>query len=279
MMSARKPHDRYLDVNGLRLHYLDWGNENRQPLILLHGFMAHAHVWDSLALRFRSRYHVIALDQRGHGGSDWSREGAYTLDDHLSDITIFIEELHLKDVILAGHSMGGRHALFYAACSPHTVDRLILIDVRPAHDLSSSHALAQLLATFPLEARSLWEVVRAIRSLYPYMSEETCSHIANHGYRRGQNGCYIPRYDTRMTHHSEQTGHTVEDLWPFLNAVASPVLIIRGSESRFLSREVSQTMCRDLSKAELKEIPHSTHMPIQENPTASYKAIADFLRN
>jgi len=59
--------------------------------------------------------------------------------------------------------------------------------------------------------------------------------------------------------------------------VTCPVLIIRGEESPFLSRKVAQQMCRVLFRAEFKEIPESTHMPVQENPIASTRVIADFL--
>jgi len=67
MAKTGKPKEKYLSVNGIRLHYLDWGNCRLQPILLLHGFMGHAHVWDEFAQTFRAQYHVIALDQRGHG--------------------------------------------------------------------------------------------------------------------------------------------------------------------------------------------------------------------
>jgi len=95
----RRPRDEYLDVNGLRLHYLDWGKNSQKTMLLLHGFMAHAHVWDEFVSGFRNRYHIIALDQRGHGDSQWSEDEAYSLDDHFSDIANFIEVLELKDLI------------------------------------------------------------------------------------------------------------------------------------------------------------------------------------
>jgi len=85
-ISKTNPKDEYVDLNGLRLHYLDWGNDGFQPILLLHGFMAHAHVWDDFALAFRAQYHVIALDQRGHGESQWCEDGAYSISDHFSDI-------------------------------------------------------------------------------------------------------------------------------------------------------------------------------------------------
>lgn len=273
------PKDRYTTIHGLRFHYLDWGNEHNQPLILLHGLMGHAHVWDNLALRLQSCYHVIALDQRGHGKSDWSKDKAYTLDDHFSDISLFMKKLSLEKIILAGHSMGGRHALMYAACIPDTINRLILIDARPWHDRNSSQALRKLVTTFPLKARSLQEVVQAIRTLYPFLSEDISYHIAKHGYRRGSNGFYIPRYDTSMAEPSEHQGTKMEDLWPFLTAITCPVLILRGTQSTFLSSEVSRQMCRHLPRAELKEIPAATHMPVQENPDVWYQVITDFLKS
>jgi len=278
-MKAGKPHDKYLYNKKLRLHYLDWGNDKGQPMLLLHGFMAHAHVWDYFAVHFQSHYHVIALDQRGHGESQWSKDGAYSLDDHFSDIAHFIETLDLNEVILIGHSMGGRHALLYAACVPSTVDRLILVDARPGNDLRAASTLRQLLATFPLKAHSLKEVVQAIQNLYPYLSREMCYHIVNHGYKRVHKRTYIPKYDTRIGQQSDNTGYVTEELWPFMEHVPCPVLVIRGQESSFLSRKVTQQMCRAFHQAEFKEIPESTHMPVQENPVATKKVITDFLQN
>jgi len=273
------PQDRYMQINGLRLHYLDWGNNECQTMLLLHGFMAHAHVWDDFAFSFGSRYHVVALDQRGHGESQWSKEGAYTIEDHFADIALFIETLRLEKLILVGHSMGGRHALFYAACAPHKVDRLILVDTRPGNDLQASHALRQLLATFPLETHSLKEVVEAIQSFYPYLSREMCYHIANYGYKRVHEGNYIPKYDTRMGQQFEHMGYATESLWTFMENIPCPVLLIRGKKSLFLSRKIAQQMCKALPQTKFKEIPESTHMPVQENPIATTKVIADFLKN
>ena len=65
---APQPADRYATVNGLRLHYLDWGGAGR-PLILVHGLDRHAHTFDHVAPHFRSRFRVIAVDMRGHGES------------------------------------------------------------------------------------------------------------------------------------------------------------------------------------------------------------------
>src|SRR5687767_10099485 len=72
--AATQPADRFVTVNGLRIHYVDWGNETRPPLIMVHGLDRVARTFDHVATHFRSRYHVLAVDMRGHGDSDWHPE-------------------------------------------------------------------------------------------------------------------------------------------------------------------------------------------------------------
>src|SRR5262245_35284790 len=123
--------DRYATVGRLRLHYLDWGNPARPPLILLHGIARHAHTFDHIAADFARDYHVIALDMRGHGDSDWSAEGAYLVEDYVKDLEGLVDHLGLKRVTLHGNSTGGRVVQVYAGLHPDRVDRLIVEDVGP----------------------------------------------------------------------------------------------------------------------------------------------------
>jgi pimeloyl-ACP methyl ester carboxylesterase len=246
-------------------------------MLLLHGFTGHAHVWDEFSLQFRDHYHIIALDQRGHGESQWSKEAAYSIDEHFSDLARFVEILDLKDLVLMGHSMGGRNALFYTACAPERVHRLILVDSRPANSASSCDALKQLLLHFPLQAESLDQVVESIQMLYSYLPAATAYKISAHGYRRSDCGRYLPKYDTRMSLQFEKANYTTENMWSFLNSVCCPTLVVRGEKSPFLSRKDARKMCRVLPLAVFKEIPHATHMPVQENPDAFKKVVSDFL--
>ncbi len=276
-MSAFVPEDKYLDVNGLRLHYLDWGTFGHQPMLLLHGFMAHAHVWDDFASSLRNHYHILALDQRGHGESQWAEDAAYTIDDHFLDIYQFIEALGLADLILVGHSMGGRNALFCAACIPRKIERLILVDARPGNNQQASRALRDHLATLPLQADSLNQVARAIQTLYPNLSQEICFNMANHGYKKAQEGKYVPKYDVRMSIQAERSGYAAEDLWPLMENVVCPTLIVKGKESDFVSHEDANKMNKIIPRAQLNEIPDATHLPALENPRVFIKVISDFL--
>jgi pimeloyl-ACP methyl ester carboxylesterase len=239
--------------------------------------MAHAHVWDDFAQTFGIRYHVIALDQRGHGETQWCEDRAYSIYDHFSDIDRFVEMLGLKDLILIGHSMGGRNALFYAACIPNRVGQLILADIRPRNDPKSSKAFKNLLNHIPLEAGSVGEVVKKVRTLSPYLSKESCHTIVAHGFKKMPNGMMVPKFDVRMIQQLKEMHYDTEDLWPFFQNVMCRSLVIRGKRSSFLSKKVAQEICRVIPNAELREIPSSTHFPAQENPIAFNKVIWDFL--
>lgn len=272
-----KPKDEYIDINSLRLHYLDWGNCRHQSMLLLHGFMAHAHTWDEFALNFRNRFHIIALDQRGHGESQWSQNGFYTIDDHLSDIAKIVKILKLRNLIIIGHSMGGRNALFYTACYPENVERLVLIDARLWSNPKNSRALRHHLINLPLQAFSLSEVVQAIQNLYPYLSTKTCRHIAYYGYKKIEDRRFVPKFDVRMSLQSNLLGCMTEDLSPFLTNVACPTIVIRGKESLFLSGVDARKICSIIPNGKFREIPMTTHIPVQENPNAFQKIISDFL--
>src|SRR6266540_6577460 len=129
MTRDTKPLDNTLDANGLPLHYLDWGNEAAPPMLLLHGFSGHAHTWDIFARAMCDQFRVLALDQRGHGDSDWAKDGAYGVDDHAADIGAFQDRLALGPLVLVGLSMGGRNAIRYTASHPGKVEQLVIVDI------------------------------------------------------------------------------------------------------------------------------------------------------
>ena len=248
-------------------------------MLLLHGFLSHAHAWDDFALSFRFSYHVIALDQRGHGESEWPADADYTLDQHFADIAYFVEALNLRRLILVGHSMGGRNALFYAACISSNIERLVFVDARPGNNPPASNALKHLLDSLPLEANSLDEVVRIARVIYPYLSWEICYQMVSYGFVETADGTFIPRDDIRMSEQCQRWGYFAEDLWLFMKNIPCPTLVVRGKESPFLSREEAKEMCRVIPNAQWREIPKATHLPAQENPEAFKKVILNFLND
>ena len=95
LQSARElgiPHSanvRYVSRNTVvrheRLHFLEWGDPSAPPVLLLHGVNQTSHAWDLVSLHLADRYHVYAIDQRGHGDSEWVKDGAYDFRDYADD--------------------------------------------------------------------------------------------------------------------------------------------------------------------------------------------------
>ncbi len=278
-MKMDVPKDKYMRVNGLQLQYLDWGNRGEQTLLLLHGFTGHAHVWDFFAQDLKEQYHIIALSQRGHGNSQWSEETSYSIDDHFSDIAFFIDAVGLKEPVIIGHSMGGRNALFFAACLPEKVSHLVLVDSRPGNDSNASGALQRHIREIPVRTKSLEQVVHVLQDLYPFLPEHICYHMVEHGFNKESDGTFVPKYDIRMGRDAEQKGFITEELGIFMKNIICPVLVVRGQESQFLSMEDVWTMCSNFPDARFEEIPSASHMPVQENQEAFTRVLLNFLEN
>ena len=112
----------------LRLHYLDWGNPEAPPLLLIHGNRDHAHNWDWAAARLQDRYHIVAPDLRGHGDSQWSAGSMYAPAEFVYDIAQLVHQQQLAPLRIVAHSLGGNIALRYAGTYPEDVERLVVIE-------------------------------------------------------------------------------------------------------------------------------------------------------
>ena len=125
------PTSRFIRVNGLALHYLEWGKAGNPALILLHGGSAHAHWWDHIAPALARTHRVLALDLRGHGESAWTHPPAYEVMDYVADLEGVVTALELDAPVLMGHSLGGFVALCYATTA--TVNRgvFVIVDIGP----------------------------------------------------------------------------------------------------------------------------------------------------
>ncbi len=96
--------DEFITVDGLKIHYLDWGGAGKPPLLLIHGGMQTAHTWDLIAAVMSRRFHVAAIDLRGHGDSDWSPDHDYTLAAYRRDLSGLVDHMGWDNLVLAGVS-------------------------------------------------------------------------------------------------------------------------------------------------------------------------------
>jgi pimeloyl-ACP methyl ester carboxylesterase len=126
-MTSAKPQSKFAEVQGIKLHYLEWGEAGKPDLLLVHGWSSFAQSWNGIAECFQDRYHIIAPDLRGHGESDKPQTG-YRLRDFSEDVRQLIQNLNLKRPAYAGHSWGGNIGTILAADSLEIISRAFLED-------------------------------------------------------------------------------------------------------------------------------------------------------
>jgi pimeloyl-ACP methyl ester carboxylesterase len=164
----------FVNVNGIRLHYLDWGG-NGSELLFLPGLGNTAYIFDRLARQFTNKFHVLALTRRGHGDSDYPETG-YDLETLTEDIRLFLETLQIEKVILAGSSMAHVEICHFAALYPEKVAKIIYFDA--AYDRSQFKRFEEI---YPLKGHkppgvdddyySIEDYVSHIKRISPELAE------------------------------------------------------------------------------------------------------------
>jgi pimeloyl-ACP methyl ester carboxylesterase len=256
----------FAEVDHLRLHYLEYGGTG-QPIVCLHGVTGHAWMWQEVATSLTTTGRVFAVDMRGHGDSQWSSEGAYSTEDHASDLHALMDVLNLEHLDLAGLSWGGLVALCFAARHPDRVRRLAILDVPPTFDQGETD-LQPRPPSFATDAEAQnWQ-----RSANPRAPEVMLQTMAQFGTRPGRRGLewkHDPFFLERWPFRSD-------DRWKELSALKLPVLVVRARDSVVLSADVAQQMAETVHNARLLEVPDSGHLIPVENPGALTAALAQF---
>lgn len=269
---AEPPRSRYIRVQGVDLHYLEWGIPTAPPLLLLHGGAAHAHWWDHIAPTFARNYRVVALDLRGHGESGWLVPPAYEVEDYVADVGEVIAALHLVHPVVIGHSLGGFVAMAYALAAPRTVGGLVVIDIGPR--LTSSRFMRLLRTVPPPVYRDEAELISRFRLLPVDTSAPPAlvHHIARHSVRRQVDGSLRLKFD-RAT-----LTRGVRDLRTQLAQISCPTLFVRGEKSRHVSAAMLQTLVTLCPRAQGVDIAGAGHHVFLDQPQAFLRAVQAFLR-
>ena len=266
---AARPLDRFVTVNGLRIHYLDWGTAGSQPLVLIHGLDRTAHTFDHLAPHFAGRYHVLAFEMRGHGDSGWDPEGRYLVEDHARDLEGFVQQLGLRDVILWGNSTGGRVAQVYAGMHPDLVSAVISEDVGPERPRQIADGYARRVKEEDAGWSTEEELVARLRKSNPRMPEPNIRAWVRSGSRVRDDGRIVWKRDPKLAN-----GFVATDLWRFVRNIDAPILYVLGGASTIVPAETQEQLRKTLPRAELVTMPGLGHYPSDERP-AEFLAIVD----
>lgn len=276
-----EPADKTVHVNGINLHYLDWGGDEQPPLVLLHGISLHAHYWDGFAVRMRDAFHVYALDQRGHGDTDWSE--TYPPECMPDDLLCFADSLGLQKFSIVGHSMGGGVGMQFAARHPERVERLVVVDAglslgaAPQPGNSVQRALAR--DTFANEG----ELIAHFRTLLPGFNPETMMTQVMYSFRTREGGSIVYKFDPALRNRMgspeqmELRRKTAAETIALLPNFTAPMLLVRGGTSDILSPQGAQETLAAFPNGTLVEIPNAGHNVPTDDRTAFRTVVREWI--
>jgi pimeloyl-ACP methyl ester carboxylesterase len=264
---------RVLEAGGLALRGLESGTPGRPGVLLLHGGAAHAHWWDAITPALAERYHVLALDQRGHGESAWPSPPAYATEDFVADLVAVLDRLGWDRAAVVGHSMGGHNAIGLAAWHPDRVRALVIADARPAIPDERLVRMRERGQRPPRRHATREAAVAAFRLLPPdtVAAPALLGHLAEAGVVPADGG-FVNRFDP-----AAYAARRPVDGWSLLGRITAPTLVLRGGHSPVLPREMAERLRAAIPAAGLVEIPDAYHHVILDRPTAVVTALTDFL--
>ena len=229
----------------LRLHYADWGNPDAPPLLLVHGGRDHCRNWDWVAERLKMDWHIIAPDLRGHGDSQWSTTGAYSMEGYIYDLAQLIDQQALAPVTVIAHSLGGNISLRYAGIFPDKIKKLIAIEglglspkmraertAKPFDERMRAWIAEQrgLSGRLPRRYATLEDAFQRMRDENKHLSADQARHLTQHGVNQNEDGTYSWKFDNyvRVFPPVDMQQSDVEQLW---SRITCPTLLVYGKES------------------------------------------------
>lgn len=228
----------------LRIHYLDWGNPEAPPLLLVHGNRDHCHNWDWVAEELRDDYHIIAPDFRGHGDSEWVMGSSYTHSEYVYDLAQLIHQQNLAPLHIIAHSLGGGVALRYAGVYPEHIKKMIVIegtgapphvyDPPPVHERMRDwiESTRKMSARTPRKYDSIDDAFNRMHEENSHLREDQARHLTIHGSNQNEDGTYSWKFDN-YTHVMSPFDMTLEQTRSLWGRIEAPVLLVTGSESWF----------------------------------------------
>jgi pimeloyl-ACP methyl ester carboxylesterase len=271
------PRSHFVDHAGLKLHHLEWGREGRHAIVLVHGSRLHAHVWNDFARRFADRYHIIAIDQRGHGESAWGGGDEYHLEDLYRDLRAHVEARKLSRYTLVGHSLGGRVSLMYAHRHASELERLVLVDITPGRRPRAAavpRSEGKQPRAFESEEAAVAYLGRAMARAPKHLVEES----VRHGVRQNDAGLYVWKYDP--VHFARRVTPPVGlDLWQLAGEIGTPTLLQYGSESDVVDAELASRLQQTMPCCTVERIEGAGHGLFTDRPDAFAESLKRFLRD
>lgn len=235
----------YVELStGIKMAYVEMGDENGKPVILQHGMTDNSRVWSLSAPYFaKAGYHVYMPDLRGHGYSDKPEVPLYTVRDYATDLNAFMEAMNLEKADLVGHSLGSMTMQMFMFMFPERCDHVVLVASTPVTEASVSGFSGTYMDMKDMkeDEHPDDDYMAAWYTNANPVDEEFLSNVM----RESQQ---LPAHSWKAI----GAGVTVDSLEGIYPAIDSniPVLIIHGTADAFFSDEAQEELCKLLPSAE-----------------------------
>ena len=267
------PTEGEFNTGPVTLKYLEWGNPKQPTLLLLHGFAQTAHSWDLVALGLADKFHLISLDQRGHGDSDWAPDGDYSLEAQQKDLQKFVSYIDVDRINLIGLSMGGRNSYVFASKNPDLVSTLVVVDTGPRGIRTGGNRIRNFV-NMPDVLDTFDEFVERVHSYVPHRSLDQIRGSLANNIRQMNNGKWTWKYDRLLRSPDyRRPAISEEKLWNYWEAIQCKILIVRGEKSDVLAIETLEEMTKRNKNAKGVVVPNSGHLVTGDNPSGLVKVI------
>jgi pimeloyl-ACP methyl ester carboxylesterase len=269
---------RNIVLRRMRFHFLEWGAPDAPPIVLLHGGHQSAHSWDLVSLHLARRYRVLALDQRGHGDTEWARDVAYSNHEMSLDAAAFIGAMGLRRPTLMGHSMGGRNAMLLTRSNLSMLGALVIVDVGPEVSDRGRAVIAGFVRDNE-EFDDLDHFVRNVQQYDPYRSREHIERTVKYNMLQRADGKFVSKCDSNprrlgiVRGSGPQENITLDDA----RAFDLPVLVVRGGNSGILTADAAVRLRDALPRGTLVTVPECGHNVHGQNTKGFIEAVGAFL--
>jgi pimeloyl-ACP methyl ester carboxylesterase len=270
------PAEHHVVLHGMRFHYLDWGKPERPPALFLHGGGQTARTWDLCCLALRAQLHCIALDQRGHGDSEWSYAFDYAPDTHAEDFAALLDHLEVSRAVIVGMSMGCLNGLAFAERWPERVAAFVAVDAGPWVQMEGGRRIAEFVrdADGGVDVEAF--VAAAVR-FNPRRDPRLLRQSLLHNLRALPDGTLTWKTDRRRPIDFALMETRLAALRERLDVIRCPVLILRGSESDVFTDADAERFAAALPDARWVRIEGAGHAIQGDRPAELVRELGAFL--
>lgn len=267
--------------NGLTLAADEAGERGAPAVLLLHGGGQTRHSWGrAVSALAADGFHALTVDLRGHGDSDWAKDGDYSLDAIAADVRAVAASFEAPPA-LVGASLGGLASLLAVGETDAPVARaLVLVDVVPRIEMEGAQEIRAFMAANPHGFASLDEAADAVSRYLPHRPRPSDTSGLAKNLRQDQDGRYRWHWDPAMLD-SRGVDARVDRERSRLEAIARsltiPTLLIRGGRSRVVSMEGAEEFHRLMPTSEFVNIDQADHMVAGDANDAFNAPLLDFL--